>query len=111
MHIHFNTYPKYLAINWSFINITNILDLIRFSEMRELSIVVGSAAVKTRTKALVPEQPVKFGRDFRRGRTRAEFLARVFMVESLMGEMIRRNAATGSPIPIVKIMMLCEREF
>ena len=111
MCLSFNrTYPKHLAINWSFINTNKIWDFIRFAEMEELCVVVGSAATKTRTKTLVPGQPVKFGRGFRGKGTQAELLARVGAVEALMMELVRRNVVEDAGIPVVKIMMLCERE-
>jgi hypothetical protein len=70
MLLHF----KYLAIDWTFINVNIRLDIIRFAEMEELSVVVGWAAVKTQTKTLIPGQPVKLGRGFRGEGMRAEIL-------------------------------------
>jgi hypothetical protein len=104
----FRTYPKVLAINHDFITpgALQVTDFLRFSDMVELHVVVGRAAHKTRTRTLVPGQPVKFGRAFRGEGTRAEFLARVVNVEALCAELVRRNTAIEAPIPVVKIMML-----
>ena len=101
-----------MAIHHDFItpDALQVTNFMLFSDMVELHVVIGRAAHTTRRKTLVLGLLVKFGREFRKEGTRAEFLVQLGNVDELCAEMIRRKTTSGWPIPVVKIIMLFNRD-
>lgn len=106
MQIEFDTFPNHLAIHFTAVDINDPFAMLIFAMMDDLCIVVGRSPVKSRTKTIDPRQPIKFGRAFRGDGTKAEFLARVTVVEDLCVELVRQHDNIGRHLPDVMIMML-----